>query len=392
MKRKQTGQYTTISTVGDEICRGFVPYPLPPKPAIQMSGRLQDIHDQALLALGRLDSVTMLLPDTFLFLYMYIRKEAVLSSQIEGTQSSLSELLLFEDEQRPQIPQDEIKDILNYVSAIEYGLERIQKGFPLSLRLIREIHSVLLRKGRGSEKNPGEFRTSQNWISGSRPGNAIFVPPPPEKVLECMGSLELFMHDRSSNIQALVKIAMIHAQFETIHPFLDGNGRVGRLLITLLLCSEGMLKQPLLYPSLYMKSHRQEYYDLLQAIRNEGDWEKWILFFLTGISETATQAVETVQRLVTLFKNDHEKIQATGRTAGSALRVHEVLQKNPIMAISRIAKTTALSIPTVTTALNTLVEMGIVIETTKRKRARRFAYNEYLKILNEGTEIIADSK
>jgi Fic family protein len=278
--------------------RAFVPMPLPPKPGLAIGTELRDRLDAALLALGRLDSVTSLLPDTSLFLYMYVRKEAVLSSQIEGTQSSLSDLLLFEAEETPGAPLDDVMEVSNYAAAMEHGLKRIQGGFPLSNRLIREIHAILLSKGRGSEKSPGDFRRSQNWLGGTRSGNAVFVPPPPHELHECMGALERWLHDDPEKTPTLVKAALAHVQFETIHPFLDGNGRVGRLLITLLFCVEKILRDPLLYLSLYLKRHRDEYYTLLDRVRREGDWEAWIAFFADGVTESAAGAVETVQRLV----------------------------------------------------------------------------------------------
>lgn len=243
MKRKLQGTYLTVSTAGEKV-KAFVPSPLPPVPQVEWSAERRDKFDQALLALGRLDSVSTLLPDTGLFLYMYVRKEAVLSSMIEGTQSSLSDLLMFELEHQPGVPLDDVQEVSNYVAALNHGLNRLAEGFPLSLRLFKEIHGILLSKGRGKDRLPSEFRKSQNWIGGTRPGNAAFVPPPPDKVMECMGQLEFFLHDKPEKTPVLLKSALAHVQFETIHPFLDGNGRLGRLLITLLLCSSGILKEP----------------------------------------------------------------------------------------------------------------------------------------------------
>ena len=258
MKRDLQGRLITISTVGEKA-EAFLPAPLPPVPPIEWTPALREKFDLALLALGRLDSVSILLPETALFIYIYVRKEAVLSSQIEGTQSSLSDLLLFELEQQPGGPLDDVQEVSNYVAALDHGLARLESGFPLSLRLIKEMHDKLLSKGRGSDKQPGEFRRSQNWIGGTRPGNAFFVPPPPENVPECMGELELFLHDQPEHTPVLLKAALTHVQFETIHPFLDGNGRLGRLLITLLLCAEKVLKAPMLYLSQYFKTNRQRY-------------------------------------------------------------------------------------------------------------------------------------
>lgn len=386
MHRGLSGNYATTSTVGGERVRAFVPRPLPPEPALAIEPPLRDRLDQALLALGRLDSVTALLPDTSLFLYMYVRKEAVLSSQIEGTQSSLSDLLLFETEGAPGVPFDDVVEVSNYVAAMEHGLARVKEGFPFSNRLIREIHGILLSRGRGGKKTPGQFRRSQNWIGGSRPGNAIFVPPPPDEVAECMGALEKWLHGRPSPTPVLLKAGLGHAQFETIHPFLDGNGRVGRLLVTLLFCVEGVLRDPLLYLSLYLKEHRTEYYDLLQRVRLEGDWESWLSFFAEGVRTSAEGAVSTAQRLSRLFRDDRARIHGIGRLAGSALRVHEVLQRRPVRPAAAIAKSSRLSVPTVMSALRALAEAGVVSELTGRQRNQVFSYEPYVKILSEGTE------
>jgi len=388
VKRSQTGQYVTISTAEGEVCRAFVPNPLPPDPALLIDAGLQDLMDRALLALGRLDSVSALLPDTSLFLYMYIRKEAVLSSQIEGTQSSLSDFLLFENDEAPGVPLADVQEVSNYVAAMNHGLNRLREGFPLSLRLIREIHGVLLSRGRGSEKDPGEFRRSQNWIGGTRPGNAVYVPPPAERIMECMAALEKFLHGQPVKTPVLIKVALAHVQFETIHPFLDGNGRLGRLLITFLLCSEGVLSEPMLYLSLYFKTHRREYYDLLQKVRAEGDWESWLEFFITGAHETAELAVNTAKSLVKMFADDRQKIQAMGKSAGSALRVHHALQQSPVVSTAKISQMTGLSVPSAAASLNILSKLGIARELTGHKRGRVFGYDQYIKILSEGTESI----
>ena len=276
-----------VSTIGGESVRSYVPPPLPPDPAVGM-GQLQLLLEQANQALGRLDGFTSVLPDLSLslFLYAYVRKEALLSSQIEGTQSSLSDLLLFENSEAPGVPIQDVQEVSNYVAALNHGMRRLREGFPLSLRLIREIHGVLLSEGRGSNKEPGEFRRSQNWIGGTRPGNAAFVPPPPDRVMECMGQLEIFLHEERRDIPLLIKAALVHVQFETVHPFLDGNGRLGRLLITFMLCASGSLREPILYLSLYLKTHRETYYELLTEVRSKGDWETWLEFFLTAVKET----------------------------------------------------------------------------------------------------------
>jgi Fic family protein len=344
--------------------------------------------DRANQALGRLDGLSTLLPDTELFLYLYVRKEAVLSSQIEGTQSSLSDLLLFENEVVPGVPIDDVREVSNYVAAMQHGLERLRDGFPLSLRLIREIHGILLQDGRGGDRTPGEFRRSQNWIGGTRPGNAAFVPPPPERLMECLDSFEKFLHDETQTLPLLVQLGLIHVQFETIHPFLDGNGRLGRLLITLLLCARGALREPLLYLSLYFKTHRAAYYDLLQRVRTQGVWEEWLAFFLEGAEVTAKQAADTAVELIRLFEADRKRIQAIGRSALSALRVYEYMQKKPLINIGLAARALNLSVPTVSGALARLAELGIAREVTGRERDRIFAYTQYLNIVSAGTEPI----
>ena len=386
MKRERQGRYVTISTVS-EMAQAFVPAPLPPRPPIDWTPELRNKFDQALLALGRLDSVSTLLPDTSLFLYMYIRKEAVLSSMIEGTQSSLSDLLLFELDQEPGVPLNDAREVSNYVAALDHGLRLLKEGLPLSLRLIREMHGVLLTNGRGSRQTPGEFRRSQNWIGGTRPGNAAFVPPPAEDVLECMSKLELFLHDQPESTPVLLKAALAHVQFETIHPFLDGNGRLGRLLITLLLCEQKVLREPMLYLSLYFKTHRQYYYDLLNNVRLTGEWEAWLDFFAEAVIATATQAVETVQQLLDLSNQDREKISGLGRAASSPLRVHRVLMEHPIATSGWLVEKTGITPATVNKALGHLEQLGIVKELTAQKRNRLFSYAGYIEIMNRGTEL-----
>ncbi|HYW12077.1 MAG TPA: Fic family protein [Longimicrobium sp.] len=371
---------------GDEEFQLFVPRPLPPTPALVADTEINDLLELANRALGRIDGLATLLPDRSLFLYFYVRKEAVLSSQIEGTQSSIPELLLYESEGAQGTPFDDVREVSRYVSALDHGLARLRAGFPLSLRLIREIHGVLLSDGRGSEQTPGEFRRSQNWVGGTRPGNALYVPPPPEEVIPCMGALENFLHDRPGRTPTLLKAALSHVQFETIHPFLDGNGRVGRLLITLILCAEDALSAPLLYLSLYFKENRQEYYDLLQRVRTEGDWEAWLRFFLAGVVATAEQATTTARRILDLFDRDRDKIAGLGRTSGSVLRVHDYFRRTPLASTTRIAQALALTAPTVATALGRLESLGIVRERSGRKWGRMYTYGEYLDILGEGME------
>jgi Fic family protein len=380
MKRGLQGRYETVSTVGETV-KAFIPNPLPPFPALEITGDLQKKLNEAAFLLGKLDGSANLLPDVGLFLYMFIRKEAVLSSQIEGTQSSLSDLLLFELKEKPGVPIDDVQEVSNYVAAMTYGLKRLEEGFPLSLRLLREIHAELLAKGRGSGKNPGEFRHSQNWIGGTRPGNAFFVPPPPEDAVRCMGELETFLHDE--NTPLLVKAALSHVQFETIHPFLDGNGRVGRLLITLLLCNGGMLKQPLLYLSYYFKSHRQYYYDLLNGIRENGDWERWLDFFLEAVIETAKESNEIILNLHNQIESDRAKISTLGRAAKSALVVHQAMLRHPIADIAKLKELTGLTNATIGKMLNILLDFGIIEETTGNKRNRLFCYNQYINVYND---------
>jgi Fic family protein len=386
MQRGETGRYE-VTNVGGEAVRAFVPFPLPPSPPLVLDGRLQLALEAAVLAVGRLDGVSTLLPDKTLFLYAYVRKEAVLSSQIEGTKSSLSDLLLFELDEAPGVPMDDVVEVSNYVAALDHGLTRLNEGFPLSNRLIREIHGVLLSRGRGSGKDPGEFRRSQNWIGGSRPGNAIFVPPPHTAVPDAMGDLERFLHAQDDGLPVLVRAALAHVQFETIHPFLDGNGRVGRLLITFLFCHAGLLGEPLLYISLYLKQNRSAYYELLEQTRRTGDWEAWLAFFLEGVRQVADGAVTTVERLGVVFAEDVALVQRRGRRAGSALRVHQALKARPIQSMSALCASTGLSFPAVSSAMDLLLELGIARELTGKRRNRLFLYDRYLAILNEGTEV-----
>lgn len=383
----RAGRFLT-NTLAGEAVRAFIPSKLPPQPPLDLS-RLIGRIERANQALGRLDGITSVLPSTMLFVYMYVRKEAVLSSQIEGTQSSLSDLLMSETEDDPAAPMDDLIEVSNYIRALNHGLNRIKEdNFPLSLRLIREMHGLLLSSGRGTSQQPGEFRTSQNWIGGTRPGNASFVPPPPDQVPACLSDLELFLHDRST-YPVLLRAALAHVQFETIHPFLDGNGRLGRLLITLMLCAEGTLKQPILYLSLYFKTHRARYYELLQRVREEGDWEGWLEFFLDGVAETSEQACDTANKLQLLFDQDHDRIMTLKRAASSTLRVHGALQRSPINSVALLAKSLQTSQPTVQKSLHSMIKLGIVREITGRKRGRLYQYQRYLEILSEGTEPLA---
>ncbi len=379
---ERVGEYIKCSVTGESY-NSYVPKPLPPVPAIEME-KFYPLLDQANVALGRLDGLSIILPDPSLFLYMYIRKEAVLSSQIEGTQSSLSDLLLYENNETAGVPNQDVVEVSNYVAAMEHGLKRIQGGFPLSLRLIREMHEMLLSKGRGSSKQPGEFRRSQNWIGGTRPGNAKFVPAPPDMVMDLLVSMEKFLHDETVKLPTLIKAALAHHQFETIHPFLDGNGRLGRLLITFILCVEGIMREPMLYLSLYFKTHRQAYYDHLQWVRETGDWEEWIQFFLKGVIETANQAIETSQKILKLFTEDHKRIEAIGKPSASTLIVHNYLQKHPITDAKKVVEHCAFTLPTANKSLHHLAKLGIVREVTGKVRNKIYVYQRYVDILSEG--------
>ena len=381
MQRGKTGKYRVISTTGEQA-KAFVPHPLPPNPALVLDGPILQKLEEAALALGSLNHILDGLPTRNVLLYSYIRKEAVLSSQIEGTQSSLSDLLAFELDEAPGAPLDDIEETLLYTKAMEHGQKRLEEGLSPSNRLICEVHGQLLSHGRGSHTNPGEFRPSQNWIGGSGASDADFVPPPPADVPGCMAELEKFMHAENDGLPTLVRVGLAHAQFETIHPFLDGNGRVGRQLITLLLCHAGMLREPLLYISLYFKRHRSTYYELLNQVRRTGDWEKWLIFFLDGVLQTANSAVSTAQTLVKMFSRDREQIKNTGRRAGSALRVHEVFQERPILSRAEACRMAQLSFPAVSSAMALLIEKGVVREIgSPGKRKKLFAYDECLSIL-----------
>lgn len=384
---RRTGEFRP-ATVAGEAYSVFHPYPLPPEPPLVFELADYDLMEKANRALGELSALTPLLPDPALFVYFYIRKEAVLSSQIEGTQSSLTDLLLHENDEIPGVPIDDVEEVSCYVAAMQYGLRRLRDdGFPLSLRLLREIHAELLKSGRGENKSPGEFRRSQNWIGGTRPGNAAFVPPSPETVLDHLGALEKFLHDDPIRMPTLIKAALAHVQFETIHPFLDGNGRLGRLLIALLLCSEGALSEPTLYLSLFFKTHRRQYYELLQKVRTDGIWEEWVRFFLEGVRETATQATGAARRALALFESDERRINGldTGRIP-NLLRLHQYIRRNPVMTISKAATQLSLTFATVSKGVRDLAGLGILEEITNKNRDRQYVYRAYLNLLDEGTE------
>lgn len=380
VSKARLGRYIETSAGGERV-RAFVPPPLPPNPPVRLEGLLERMS-AADRALGRLDGVTILLPDKALFLYMYVRKEAVLSSQIEGTQSTLSDLLRFETEAQAGAPIDDIREVSNYVDAMMHGLERLEK-LPISLRLIREMHARLMKGARGGTKSPGEFRKSQNWVGGTRPGNAVYVPPPVNELMPALGELEKFIHADTPGTPPLIKAGLIHVQFESIHPFLDGNGRLGRLLITLFLCSQEVLRQPLLYLSLYFKQNREDYYRLLQEVRERGAWEAWLEYFLDGVAKTADQAFETAIRIADLFERDRKRIAKAGDRAGSVLRLHELLQKNPYLTAPVAVEKSGLTMPTVNSAFAELQRLGIVTEATGRKRGRVYSYKAFVDVLSD---------
>ena len=372
--------------VGGEIVRAFVPPPLPPVPAIDVL-ELLDRLSLAERALGRLDGITMLLPRQELFLYMYVRKEAVLSSQIEGTQSTLSDLLRFETEAQVGQPIDDIREVSNYVDAMMYGLERLQE-LPLSLRLIREMHARLLQSGRGGTKDPGEFRRSQNWIGGTRPGNALYVPPPVTELDSCLGAFERFMHEDKSRLPALIKAGLLHVQFETIHPFLDGNGRIGRMLITLLVEHWGLLDQPLLYPSLAFKRRQQEYYERLAAVRTQGDWEGWTAFFLECVTEAAEDAVQVAGGLFRIVSDDRARLLNSGSATLNTIRLLEALPEHPVMTLPRVIELLGIAKPTASRCIDDLAGAGILREMTGKQRDRVYIYEKYMRQLTESSRSI----
>ena len=372
---RRAGDY--VSQIGSY--QAFVPKPLPPNPPVQLDREMILLLSQADMALGRLDGMSTTLPNVDLFVAMYVNKEAVLSSQIEGTQASLIDVLAFEaDAAFPENPQD-IEEVINYINALNYGLEQLDK-IPISLRLIREIHRLLMQGVRGANRQPGEFRTSQNWIGN--PGDTIetakFVPPSPIDMHRALDDLETFIHKEVS-IPLLIKMGLVHAQFETIHPFLDGNGRMGRLLITFILCSEGVLRKPLLYLSHFFKAHRFEYYDFLQKIRDEGDWESWMKFFLQGVNEVARQATITATNIVQL-RERHREVIATNfpRSAGPAYQLLEYLYKRPIITANGVTTVTGLSYQNSNRLVMKFQEIGLLRQMDTYKRNRRFIYSDYL--------------
>jgi Fic family protein len=377
MRRRPPGTYVEVATAGESF-RAFVPAALPPEPPVQWSTTQRRRFDDALLSLGRLDALSAHLPNASLLLYSFVRKEAVLSSQIEGTQSSLADLLLYEIDEQPGVPIADAREVSRCVAALEHGLAALRGGLPLSMRLLRGMHDVLMAHPGGRSKTPGEIRRSQVWIGGTRPGNAAFVPPPANRLAECLKPFERFLNDEPEPTPPLIKAALAHVQFETIHPFLDGNGRLGRLLIVLQLVADGVLREPMIYPSLYFKTHRQLYYELLNEVRLHGDWERWLEFFAEGIDASATQAVTTANALLALVNADRDRIATLGRAAASALAVHQALQRQPIATSGALVNATGLTAATVNRSLAHLERLGIVGERTNRQRGRVFAYRRYV--------------
>ena len=359
----------------------FIPTPLPPDPPIQLQGDLARLHEAAALALGKLEGVSTRL-DPARLLYMYVRKEAVLTSQIEGTQSTLAQLLEYENAQAPGTPVDDVREVSRYVDALFYAIDEIQTDtLPLCLRLLRNAHARLMPDGRGSNQAPVEFRRTQNWVGGTRPGNATYVPPPPHEVTSLLGNLERYLHDEFGRPPTLLKAGIAHSQFETIHPFLDGNGRIGRLMISLILVADGALTQPYFYISLYFKKNRADYYDALHRVRTHGDWEGWLRFFLIGVEAVADEATSTALAISDLFRSDRAKVEGLGRAAPSALAVYDLLRQRIIISASKAVEELDLTWPTVLAAIERLERLGIANEVSGKKRNRLYKYSAQLETL-----------
>ncbi len=387
MARRTTGRYESM-TAGGEKVDAFVPFDLPPaRPALVIDGKLEHRLREAEQALRRLDLAGEMVPSLDWFIYAFVRKEAVISSQIEGTQASLVDLLAYEAEERPAASAD-IEEVTNYLDALSHARGRLaaRHGLPLSVRLLNEAHQRLMRGVRGSNKQPGEVRRSQNWIGGSRPGNAAYVPPPPGKLPQLLGAFEKYIH-ADGPLPTLVRTGLLHAQFESIHPYLDGNGRIGRLLIALLLEHWGLLKAPLLYLSLFFKRHREEYYRRLNLVRLEGDWEGWIDFFLDGVATISDEAVASARELFNLVGADRTRLLGSGSASVSALRLFEQLPRHPIVTVAVAMKLIDASKPTASRAIEALTEIGVLAETTGKRRDRSFAYRAYMERLRTGTDL-----
>ncbi len=374
----RAGQIITQMS-GPDGYQSFVPKPLPPEPPMDYDDEIKILSEKANRALGRLDSITSILPNPKMFMYIYVRKEAVLSSQIEGTQASMTDLLEFEAGLEKKSTPDDTYEVSNYTKAIYHGLDRLET-LPLSSRLLKEIHAILLKDTRGGHKNPGEYRRSQNWIGGTKPSDANFVPPPPHEVERCMGALERFIQE-DNGTPPLMKAGLAHAQFETIHPFLDGNGRIGRLLITFMLCHDRVIETPLLYLSLFFMKNRSEYYERLNAVRRDGDWENWMKFFLTGVFEVSMEAVEKAKKIMNLLEEDRAKITALKKAAASALKLHEQLVWSPVITVPKLTDKMNVSQPTARSAVLNLVKLGILTEVGGRKRDKEYIYMKYLELI-----------
>ena len=367
---------------GPDGFSAFIPKPLPPNPPVFLEGELARLHETAAFALGKLDGASAQL-DPERLLYMYVRKEAVLTSQIEGTQSTLADLLEYENGAAPGTPVDDVREVSRYVDALFYAIDEIKTGsLPLSLRLLKQAHSRLMSAGRGHTRAPGEFRRTQNWVGGTRPGNAIYVPPPPHEVMPALDNLERYLHDEFGSMPVLLKAGIAHAQFETIHPFLDGNGRIGRLLISLMLVVDGALTHPYFYISLYFKKYRSDYYEALQLVRTQGDWEGWLRFFLIGVEAVAYEATRTAEALSSLFGADQAKVESLGRAAPSALKVYDLMRRRILISAPRAVEELGLTWPTVQAALKRLQELDIAHEVSGRKRNRLYQYTSQLQLLN----------
>ena len=379
---RTTGTYAISTTLGESV-RAFVPYPLPPADSALSSSVFADRNRQAELALARLSGVSGLVPSVDWLLYSAIRKEALLTSQIEGTQATLTDL--FDEEAGFKVSNtDDVEEVTNYLRAFRWVQAQLRdpKGLPISVRLLCDAHRLLLDGARGAGKQPGELRRSQNWIGGTRPGNALFVPPPPERVAELLADMERFIHDTATDLPPMVKVALIHAQFETIHPFLDGNGRIGRLLITALFEHWGMLTEPLLYVSAYLKQHQAEYYRRLSAIRTDGDWESWVTFFLEGVASAAGDAEKNIIEVASLLASDRKWLLQSPKAGPSSYRLFEMLPVMPRFTIEHVRQQLGTSFPTATAAVKVLLDLGIAVEMTGQKKNRSYSYQAYIELLS----------
>jgi Fic family protein len=383
-----SGTYEQISTAGETV-NAFVPAPLPPRdPPLKMDAELSELLRRAEAAVVKLRLAGAMVPSLDWLLYSFVRKEAVVSSQIEGTQATLMDLLMYEASGKAEAVDDEdVKQVCNYVDALSYARKqmRSKNGLPLSMRLLNEAHRRLMKNVPGVHRGPGEIRRSQNWIGGTRPGNAVYVPPPPNLLRDLLGSLEKYIHAEDP-LPPLARAGLLHVQFEAVHPYLDGNGRIGRLLITLLLEHWNLLELPLLYLSLHFKRHRAEYYRLLNAVRTDGDFESWLQYFLEGVAIIADETVVTTQQLFALINADRTKVLAGRATSVAGIRLFELLPAHPIITVSSVVKLLKTTKPTATKAVSGLVDAGILVETTGRRRDRSFSYEAYLNILRTGTE------